>query len=440
MGTLVPIGQSRPPSKLLGRKGSTGSGGNFTAEIVDSFPRLSIRGKSFWLRANGKEIRAGAVDPEKGAILDIVLVNASRHMAKSYYKKAFGGAGSNDQPDCWSLDSVRPDASIAKPVNEICLPCPMNAFNSAPSGRGGKACADSKRVVITTADQLGKQEPVLLIMRVPQQSHKNMKAHIEKLAYHGYTEPYAAVTRLSFDQAVEFPKMLFDFVEPLTDDEFEAAEELANSKRVNDMLKNPDFDNAASNEKVANDDDEVVTTLRHSKRAPQQGFGAEGSEAEAPAEAAPAKAETQSADTVDVPTGDEWEDLGDGTELNLQTGDMRKKVIEAEVLEPDPDVLQTSDGRYFNRSLKKFVDSPYKNAKPAPISKIIEPEVEDKPKRTRKPRAAKVEEPVEEPKEEPVQAVGGNGNGVEAPKPKVVAASPKLDALLGGLVPNDDEK
>lgn len=440
MGTLVPIGQSRPPSKLLDRKSSTGSGGNFTAEIVDSFPRLSIRGKSFWLRANGKEIRAGAVDPEKGAILDIVLVNASRHMAKSYYKKAFGGAGSNDQPDCWSLDSVRPDASIAKPVNEICLPCPMNAFNSAPSGRGGKACADSKRVVITTADQLGKQEPILLIMRVPQQSHKNMKAHIEKLAYHGYTEPYSAVTRLSFDQAVEFPKMLFDFVEPLSDDEFEAAEELANSKRVNDMLKNPDFDNATSNEQVANDDE--VTTLRHKKRVPQQGFEAEG-EAEALAEAPPAKAETKPTSAADVPTDGEWEDLGDGTELNLSTGDLRQKV-EPEVLELDPDVVQIkTDGRYFNRSLKKFVDSPYKNAKPAPISqtKVEEPGVEEeKPKRTRKPRVAKVEEPVEEAKEEPVQAVSGNGNGVEAPKPKVVAASPKLDALLGGLVPNEDEK
>ena len=101
-------------------------------------------------------------------------------------------------------------------------------------------------MVITTTDQLGQAEPLLLLMRLPQQSLKNLKNHVEKLAGHGYIEPYACVTRMSFDMDVEFPKVQFDFVEPLTDDEFEAAEAVANSKKVNDMLKNPDFDNAAS--------------------------------------------------------------------------------------------------------------------------------------------------------------------------------------------------
>ena len=174
-----------------------------------------------------------------------MLVNASRNLAKTYYARPFS-SGDAEMPDCWSLDSIRPDSSIAKPVNPTCQDCPKNAFNSAPSGRGGKACQDSKRVVITTTDQLGQAEPLLLLMRLPQQSLKNLKNHVEKLAGHGYIEPYSCVSRMSFDMDVEFPKVQFDFVEPLTDEEFDAAEAVANSKKVNDMLKNPDFDNAAS--------------------------------------------------------------------------------------------------------------------------------------------------------------------------------------------------
>jgi hypothetical protein len=436
MGNLVPINQSKPPSKLLARKGATStSASNFTDGVADSFPRLSIRGKAFWVRVNGKEYRAGAVDPNKGAIVDVVLVNASRHLAKTYYARPFS-SGDAEMPDCWSLDSIRPDSSIAKPVNPTCQDCPKNAFNSAPSGRGGKACQDSKRVVITTTDQLGQAEPLLLLMRLPQQSLKNLKNHVEKLAGHGYIEPYSCVTRMSFDMDVEFPKVQFDFVEPLTDDEFEAAEAVANSKKVNDMLKNPDFDNAASdvNAKHANDE---TTKLQYQKRLPQQGF--------AQATVKEEMLKQGYSQTAETPTEEAWEDLGDGTRLNLATGEIVDIPKAEPVLEEDPDVIKTSDGRFFNRETKKFVDSPYKGAVAAPLTA---PTKEETPKRTRRVKAKDVAEaeekkaaeaPVEEAKAEPEQSSNG-GNGVDMPKPKVVAASPKLEALLGSLVPDEDQK
>jgi hypothetical protein len=434
MGNLIPINQSRPPSKLLARKGATStSASNFTDGVADSFPRLSIRGKAFWVRVNGKEYRAGAVDPNKGAIVDVVLVNASRQLAKTYYAKPFA-SGDAEMPDCWSLDSIRPDSSIAHPVNPTCQDCPKNAFNSAPSGRGGKACQDSKRVVLTTTDQLEHPEPLLLLMRLPQQSLKNLKNHVEKLAGHGYIEPYSCVTRMSFDMDVEFPKVQFDFVEPLTDEEFEAAEALANSKKVNDMLKNPDFDNAASDANAKHAADNEVTKLQHQRRLPQQGF----------AEAVSEQVAEKQAD-VSHETEEAWEDLGDGTRLNLATGEVVDIPKAEPVLEEDPDVIKTSDGRFFNRQSKKFVDGPYKGAAAAPVSA---PAKEDTPKRTRRVKAKDVAEaeekkaaeaPVEVKKVEPEQSHNG-GNGVDVPKPKVVAASPKLEALLGSLVPDEDQK
>jgi len=430
MGTLIPINQSRPPSKLLERKGAPTSASNFTEGVADSFPRLSIRGKAFWVRINGKEMRAGSVDANKGAIVDVVLVNASRNLAKTYYARPFS-SGDAEMPDCWSLDSVRPDSSIAHPVNPTCQDCPKNAFNSAPSGRGGKACQDSKRVVVTTADQLMQPEPVLLLMRLPQQSLKNLKNHVERLAGHGYTEPYSCVTRMSFDMDVEFPKVQFDFVEPLTDDEFDGAERLANSKKVNDMLKNPDFDNAASDANAKHAADDEVTKLQHQKRLPQQGFtGAVVEQA----------AEPKTVTREDI-VEEAWEDLGDGTRLNLTTGE----IVEMELREEDPSVIKTSDGRFFNRETKKFVDSPFKGAVAAPVTA---PAKEDTPKRARRVKAKDVAEaeekkaaeaPAVTQKAEPEQSHNG-GNGMDTPKPKVVAASPKLEALLGSLIPDEDQK
>jgi hypothetical protein len=439
MGNLIPINQSRPPSKLLARKGTLAersSASNFTDGVADSFPRLSIRGKAFWVQINGKELRAGSVDPNKGAIVDVVLVNASRQLAKTYYAKPFS-SGDREMPDCWSLDSIRPDQSIVKPVNPTCQDCPKNAFNSAPSGRGGKACQDSKRVIVTTADQLANQEPLLLLMRLPQQSLKNLKNHVEKLAFHGYTEPYSCVSRMSFDMEVEFPKVQFDFVEPLTDEEFEAAEMLAGSKKVNDMLRNPDFDNAASDANAKHADD-ATTKLQYQKRLPQQGFTQAIVEQELDKQRADVSRETPAEET--------WEDLGDGTELNLLTGEVRDVPQQEEVLEPDDNVVKTSDGRFYNRVLKKFVDSPYKGAAPAPVSAPAKEA--EAPKRTRRVKAKDVAEEndkkaaeaeAETKKAEPEQA-HGDGNGADMPKPKVVAASPKLEALLGSLVPDEDQK
>jgi hypothetical protein len=434
MGNLVPIGQSRPPAKLMARTGST-SASNFTEGVADSFPRLSIRGKAFWVKISGKEFRAGAVDPNKGAIVDVVLVNASRHLAKTYYAKPFN-SGDAEMPDCWSLDSIRPDSSIARPVNPTCQDCPKNAFNSAPSGRGGKACADSKRVVVTTADQLLNPEPQLLLMKLPQQSLKNLKGHVEKLAGHGYTEPFSCVTRMSFDMDVEFPKLQFDFVEPLTDEEFEAADALANSKKVNDMLKNPDFDNAASDVNAKHADDEV-TKLQYQKRLPQQGFAQAAVEQDALKKTTETVAKPKDV-SRETPAEDVWEDLGD-EELNLTTGEVRTKQKQVEQV-ADPNVITTSDGRFFNRETKKFVDSPYKDAAAAPA---IAPAKEDTPKKPRRVKAKEVADKVVETSPEPEKAepeqVHAVGNGADVQKPKVVAASPKLEALLGSLVPDEDQ-
>ena len=303
------------------------SASNFTDGVADSFPRLSIRGKAFWVQINGKELRAGSVDPNKGAIVDVVLVNASRQLAKTYYAKPFS-SGDREMPDCWSLDSIRPDQSIVKPVNPTCQDCPKNAFNSAPSGRGGKACQDSKRVIVTTADQLANQEPPLPPDASAPAVAEEPEEPRQKLAFHGYTEPYSCVSRMSFDmRRSSSPRCSSDFVEPLTDEEFEAAEMLAGSKKVNGRCVTPHFDNAASDANAKHADD-ATTKLQYQKRLAATG----GSRRRSSNRSWINRGRMFPRET---PAEETWEDLGDGTELNLLTGEVRDVPQQEEVLEPD---------------------------------------------------------------------------------------------------------
>src|SRR4029453_5583633 len=113
---------------------------------------LSIKGKVFRIRVDGNE--TPFIDQQTRQVipyLDVVLANASRLISKAYYIKQFNDE-SFEPPDCWSLDGVRPDPSVANKVNPTCANCPKNAFGSAPSRnpeegkRGGKACADARRI------------------------------------------------------------------------------------------------------------------------------------------------------------------------------------------------------------------------------------------------------------------------------------------------------
>jgi hypothetical protein len=393
--------------------------GNFGEGVMDSFPRLSIRGGKFHVRMNQQEYPAGQFDPNLGAVVEVVLLNASRQLAKSYYDKPFASADSGEAPLCWSLDSIRPDPSVAFKQNDLCQTCKKNEFGSSPSGRGGKACQDSRRVIITTKSDLEKGNGAMLVLRVPQQSLKNLKNHTEALAEAGW-EPCEVVTRMSFDRTTEYPKLQFEFWEALDPKLGVEATNQANGNKVGRMLMNPDFDAAASPLNLPVQQ-QVKPAGIPTKPVQPTGFGP-GLLQEEP--------EPETVEEV-------WEDLGDGTELNLATGEVRAVATVTPEPEPvpDPDVLTTSDGRFYNRRLKKFVDGPYLNAVPKPVS-VSPPVKAEAPKRRGRPKAEEAK-----PAEKPVEATTeAKPNGETKPKPTVVAASPKLEALLGSLVPHEDEK
>lgn len=471
MPNLVPIDVNQMPTAMRARIASgVAVNTNFSGGIIESFPMLSIRGRAFYVRTGGQDYPY--LDPNTGLQmnhLQVVLVNASKALSKSYYAGAYSPTSNMNQPDCWSLDSVRPDASIATPVNPTCADCPMNKFDSAqrrdPNVKSGKACQDYRRVAVVLPHQLSDDSPQMLLLRVPATSLKNLMAHSDHLGRFG-VDINAVITRLSFEP-VEWPKLQFDFAGPLNDQQYARVVELANSPAVQSMLRSPDFSGALSPTQTQ----PVLAPVTQAPMIAQQAApavdydqqtgevyeaapvvqAAQPASLSQPIQAAPMpKLEVVQNNVIELPDGRLYDTVAKVYVEREQPEDMP---------ELDPDVMELPDGKFYNQVTKQYVEGPNKHAKPA----VAEPAAPAKRTRTRTAKPATETPAHKEPQAEavkpqvaatpvvaeapavaakpqeaaPVTAAPMNGNG---PAPVVQAAPKAMEAFLSKLMIPSSEK
>ena len=434
---IVPIGQAKAPASMRDRlKAGAAVNRNFSDGVRDSFPILSIKGKVFRIRVNGQE--TPLIDPQTRQVipyLDVILVNASPHLSKTYYIKGFE-EGEFNQPDCWSLDSIRPDPSVPNKVNPTCGDCPMNIFGSAPSRdpasgkRGGKACQDARRVAVMMPGHLETEEPLVFMMRVPATSLKNLKAYAQLLERQGW-EPAGCVTRLSFDYQEAYPKLLFNFVDGLNDSEYDKVVAIAESPQTSTMLSAPDFDMAASQPPVQVEKTEQ--RVRQATPVMAEPEVVQEASLSQPIQASPMPAHTEVKAAAAVQeVKSELVELPDGTLFDPSTGEyVERPAPKVDMPANDPDVLTLPEGRFFNRKTRLFVTGPEIGAKP-----VVE---EEAPKRRgRKPKAEEAPEKKAEPEakveEQPAEKLAGNGATDAGEKVKTAPAA--LDDLIRTVFPS----
>lgn len=481
---LVPIDQATGPRAMtVRREQKLATNMNFSDGVRDAFPLLSIKGKVFRVRIAGVE--TAFVDPatkQAVAALDVVLVNASRNLSKSFYIKGYT-EGQLDAPDCWSMDSLRPDPSVANKVSISCVACPMNAFGSriTEAGKQAKACQDARRIAVVMPHQLGIDEPLVMMLRVPATSLKNLKAYAQLLDRHGF-EPNGCVTRIHFDYVDAYPKLVFNFVSPLSDQQYGKVIEMADGTLVTGMLQAPDFDAAPSVSPKPNDNvgglvpqqgpvledptivnkgpvlqaavGPVQTTTPGLAAALQQVAGD-------PVQTVQPVQNVQSVATTVI-------ELPDGKLFDTATGQYVERPQPQQMAALDPDTITLPDGKYFNKQLRAFVNGPEVGAKPVdapaapPTKRVRGPNKPKEPVSTGQAASTQAAPTAIEPELGPaepnvngtptsdagaqaqaaalVQGAVGNGHAGDNPAPAntneatISAAPPNLEDLLKGLV------
>lgn len=108
-------------------------------------------------------------------------------------------------PNCFALamhdKGMAPHPNVLEPASDACATCDFDAWGSDPNGGRGKACKQSRRVVLLPASALSSPDDVkkaeLAVLDIPVTSVKNYSNYVNILAASASVPPYAAVTEIS---------------------------------------------------------------------------------------------------------------------------------------------------------------------------------------------------------------------------------------------------
>lgn len=234
MNAVVPVNFGPVSNRFVGQKVEN----ELAAGVSSGFGVISFRGKVWRIKYRGEERDLMRPDGDGPAhSIEVVIVRASTIVSKIFYKEGYK-EGSTESPDCFSTNGQTPDAASKNKQANTCAACPMNAWGSriTPAGKPGKACSDSKRVVVVPLNDIANEVfggPMLL--RVPAASLQDAASYATTLGQLGY--PIEAVgTRIAFDTKEAYPKLLFSAIRPLTDAEADKVLSLRDDIRVARIL------------------------------------------------------------------------------------------------------------------------------------------------------------------------------------------------------------
>lgn len=202
--------------------------------VRGGFPVMSIRGAKWRISEGGEEkpiYIPGTNDLAPS--IKVVLLKANPNISKIFYEGAYV-EGADTPPTCRSDDGVTPAADSAKPQSPNCASCKHNVWGSkiSPAGKKIKACGDARRMALLPADDL--DFPAILL-RIPGASLVDLADYGKQLKKAGV--PYqAVVTRLSFDPAASFPKVLFNFDRVLTQEEITRVVQRLDDPSIEDVI------------------------------------------------------------------------------------------------------------------------------------------------------------------------------------------------------------
>ena len=193
--------------------------------------RIALGNNKFVLKVDGTEVSKTNTDK-----LEVVIVNASKHISRTFYAKAWDPKAEAAPPDCWSNDGEKPDASVKAPQSSACANCPQDINGS---GQGTtKACRKNRRIAVALAADLDgdvyqmtlQSKSIFYDMKAPGDlEHMPFNQYAKYVGSQGYNLN-SLVTEMRFDGDSTVGKLFFKPVRFLEKDEWEQAKKLGETQ------------------------------------------------------------------------------------------------------------------------------------------------------------------------------------------------------------------
>ena len=159
--------------------------------------------------------------------LDVVILASNPNKSKAYYVDGYEEGGFS-KPSCYSNNGTTPSEHADAPQSKKCSICPHSQWGSRITDRGGKgkACSDSMRLCVATADNI--DDPMLL--KVSATALKTLGAYGAQLSKRG-VDPMYVVTQLGFDDTKEYPSLTFKAVRFIEEAELTTVDKVVNTEK-----------------------------------------------------------------------------------------------------------------------------------------------------------------------------------------------------------------
>jgi hypothetical protein len=129
-------------------------------------------------------------------------------------------------PKCFAIAAIAtgmgPAPNVEEPAHATCESCPKNEWGSAVNGGKGKACRETRRLLLIPADSIGTVAAVesaeIAALRPPVTSLKNYATYVQTVATTMKRPPLAVITEIAVvpDPKTQF-KVTFTVVKAIED-------------------------------------------------------------------------------------------------------------------------------------------------------------------------------------------------------------------------------
>lgn len=209
-----------------------------TIPTGDTRNRLGLKGREFHLIKGGIEV--GTIDTKH---VDVIIVGAVPAISRQYYDSRYV-EGEATAPVCYSKDGNTPAQDVKNPQSDRCNTCPQNVVGSSLNDATGKgrACGFFRRTAVILAGyedltvfQLDVKSMSLWGEGIEREARYAFNDYAKKLQAHNI-DAGKVITRLTFDPQVSVPKLLFQAIGYITEEQLAQVVELVENNQVSPVL------------------------------------------------------------------------------------------------------------------------------------------------------------------------------------------------------------